>query len=113
MSPQIIEQNRPEGLAASVNQLRRKMRSQYAKPLFFQFGDFALSNHEYVLPQENQSVKEPELADRGTSWPVSVSNLKMGNPGIDVASLRRGWPHRTHESNWLKDVVCALGLATI
>jgi hypothetical protein len=30
-------------------------------------------------------------------------------PTIDAARLRRLWPHRTHESSWLKDLVCALG----
>jgi hypothetical protein len=23
--------------------------------------------------------------------------------------LRKAWPHRTHESNWLKDINCRLG----
>jgi len=28
---------------------------------------------------------------------------------IDWNGLARRWPHRTHESNWLKDVICRLG----
>lgn len=27
----------------------------------------------------------------------------------DLRSLERMWPNRTHESSWLKDVICALG----
>ncbi len=30
--------------------------------------------------------------------------------GNDPASLARLWPNRTHESNWLKQALCALGL---
>jgi hypothetical protein len=30
-------------------------------------------------------------------------------PQPDLASLARLWPNRTHESNWLKDAICALG----
>jgi len=29
---------------------------------------------------------------------------------IDLAALARLWPNRTHESNWMKDAICALGL---
>jgi hypothetical protein len=27
-----------------------------------------------------------------------------------LASLARLWPNRTHESNWMKDLLCGLGL---
>jgi hypothetical protein len=27
----------------------------------------------------------------------------------DARELARLWPNRTHESNWLKDVICGLG----
>ena len=27
----------------------------------------------------------------------------------DLRSLERLWPNRTHESNWLKDLLCAFG----
>jgi hypothetical protein len=30
-------------------------------------------------------------------------------PSLDPALLARLWPNRCHESNWLKDAVCALG----
>jgi hypothetical protein len=29
---------------------------------------------------------------------------------LDWNALRRLWPNRTHESNWIKDVICRLGL---
>lgn len=31
-------------------------------------------------------------------------------PAFDVKMLERLWPNRNHESNWLKDLICALGL---
>jgi hypothetical protein len=30
-------------------------------------------------------------------------------PSVDLASLAKLWPNRTHESNWMKDAICALG----
>lgn len=31
-------------------------------------------------------------------------------PVADVARLKRLWPNRIHESNWLKGSICALGV---
>jgi hypothetical protein len=31
-------------------------------------------------------------------------------PQEETSSLAKLWPHRTHESNWLKQALCALGL---
>jgi hypothetical protein len=32
------------------------------------------------------------------------------SPDISVASLKRLWPNREHESNWLKNALCGLHL---
>src|ERR1035438_4826374 len=55
MALQITEENRPEGLAASLNQQRRQMRPQYAKAFSLQFGDFFVGNH----PPGPSPPKEP------------------------------------------------------
>jgi hypothetical protein len=31
------------------------------------------------------------------------------SPAIDFQSFAKLWPNRTHESNWLKAMLCALG----
>jgi hypothetical protein len=36
--------------------------------------------------------------------------LSRLNASEDLESLAKLWPHRTHESNWLKQAFCALGL---
>jgi hypothetical protein len=30
-------------------------------------------------------------------------------PSLDPVLLAKLWPNRAHESNWLKDAICALG----
>lgn len=34
----------------------------------------------------------------------------MAMDPVDLKSLERLWPNRTHESNWFKALLCALGL---
>jgi hypothetical protein len=36
--------------------------------------------------------------------------VRLPSPDELKPLLRKLWPHRTHESNWLKDVTCWLGL---
>jgi hypothetical protein len=35
--------------------------------------------------------------------------VSLPSPDEVKPLLRKLWPHRTHESNWLKDVACRLG----
>jgi len=42
---------------------------------------------------------------------ASKHQPRVSLPSLDEVKplLRKFWPHRTHESNWLKDVACRLG----
>ncbi len=41
-----------------------------------------------------------------------MNQTQVGLPTPDELKprLRKLWPHRTHESSWLKDIFCRLGL---
>jgi hypothetical protein len=45
------------------------------------------------------------MDDAGKNQPQA----RLPSPDELKPLLRKLWPHRMHESNWLKDVVCRLG----
>src|SRR5580700_2913599 len=50
------------------------------------------------------SISVSALTLCATSDPVTIRHMEP-----DLAPLGRLWPNREHESNWLKDLICAAG----